>query len=439
MIHLANIMIVTDDAGLGANLRKKLEKQRYKVRVVAGQADALREAESDRPDIILLGDGVKGGDPITLTRMLKAAPATTEIAVCLITTEPSSELQNRALAAGMADVLAPPVTDTKLIARLRPLIRLSSMQVELKQRAIAAKGFEAFVAPPPPPRQEEQEDRILLIGGSVDNIAKHLPHAKLSMVANPYVAEDELETKNYDVAIAVAGEQPEAYLDLCVQSRNNPRLFNLPMVLIADPRQIDEETAYQHGVSGYFANPADPFVLHNSAMFLVRRQRMRWAIREALVEAARPAIKDPATGVFSRAFFDAYLPIRVNYAQTLRRPLSIAFFRVPDVENIRQRFGDEQANHLRLQVSQWITGLLRVEDMTARYEENEFCVVLPDSPQTEASLVINRIAGVLAYTDFAVRDVYEPVKVWVRIGSAEMQEGESAESLIARARQAMVE
>ncbi len=108
------------------------------------------------------------------------------------------------------------------------------------------------------------------------------------------------------------------------------------------------------------------------------------------------------------------------------------------MENIRQRFGYEQANHLRLEVSQWSSGLLRVEDMTARYEENEFCVGLPDSPQSEASLVINRIAGVLAYTDFAVRDVYEPVKVWVRVGSAELGDGDTTASLVARARQAMV-
>jgi hypothetical protein len=37
-----------------------------------------------------------------------------------------------------------------------------------------------------------------------------------------------------------------------------------------------------------------------------------------------------------------------------------------------------------------------------------------------------------------VRDVYEPVKVWVRAGYAELIDGDNTESLIARARQAMV-
>jgi len=441
MIHLANILIVTDDAGLSQELTRKLEQQRYEVRVTDSQADALAEAARDHPDIILLGDTFKGGDPTTFTRILKGSAATYDIAICLVNLVPTAEIQTRALAAGMSDVLTPPLTDTKLIARLRPLLRLQSMQIELQQRGIAARPFDTALPPfaAPARRKTDNEDRILLIGGDVKELARHLPEASVSMVENPYVAEDELENQNYDAAIAVANDQPDAYLDLCTQSRNNPRLFNLPLILIADPAQIDEETAYQHGVSGYFAEPADPFQLNNAAMFLVRRQRMRWAVREALTEAALPAIKDPATGVFSRDYFDSYLPIRVAYAHKLNRPLSIAFFRVPDVEAVRQRFGDEQANHLRLQVSQWITGLLRVEDMTARFEENEFCVVLPDSPQNEASLVINRIAGVLAYTDFAVRDVYEPVKVWVRIGSAELEEGESGEHLVARARQQMAD
>jgi len=288
-------------------------------------------------------------------------------------------------------------------------------------------------------RKSDLEERILLIGHDVEQIGKHLPGAQLSTVADPFQAELELEHKSFDAAIAKINGDPLPYLDLCVQTRNNPRLFNLPLILIADPDSLSEEAAYQHGVSGYFAEPADPFKLNSAAMFLVHRQRLRWAVREALIEAAKPAIKDPATGLFSRAFLDGYLRLRIAHAHKLSRPLSIAFFRVPEVEHIRQRFGEEQANHLRLQVSQWITRLLRTEALTALYQDNEFCVVLPDSPQKEADLVINRIAGVLAYTDFAVREVYEPVKVWVRVGSAELQEGETPKMLVTRARQAMAE
>lgn len=438
MIHLANILIVTDDAVFGDDLLDKLRRHRYQGQVVASQDEAVAAAGQERPDIVLLGASVKGGDPMTLTRTLKASAASADIPVCLLAQSASAELQNRALAAGMADMLTPPISETKLIARLRPLVRLASMQTELQQRALVAQKFDVSIETRPGRRKDSVEERILVIGKPAEDLAKHLPHAKISTVADPYQAEEELENHNYDAAIAIPDGDPARYLDLCVQIRNNPRLFNLPVIMVAKSGEIDEDTAYQHGVSGYFKSPADPFELNNAAMFMVRRQKQRWSIREALGEADTALIKDPATDVFSRAFFDAYVAQRVTYALNHGRPLSVGFFRVPDVENIRQRFGEEQANHLRLQVSQWISGLLRVEDLTARYEDNEFCVLLPDSPESEASLVINRIAGVLAYTDFAVRDVYEPVKVWVRAGYAELTDDDTTESLIARARQAMV-
>jgi two-component system cell cycle response regulator len=438
MIHLANILIATDDAAFGEDLLGKLRRHRYRGQVVASQDEAIEAAGQERPDIVLLGRSIKGGDPMTLTKMLKASVETADIPVCLLAEEASAELQNRALAAGMADMLTPPISETKLIARLRPLVRLASMQTELQQRGQVAQKFGISIETRPHRRKDDRQERILLIGKPAEALAKHLPNAQISYVGDPYQAEDELENHNYDAAIALPHGDPARYLDLCVQIRNNPRLFNLPVIMVAKTGEIDEDTAYQHGASGYFKDPADPFELNNAAMFLVRRQKQRWSIREALGEAETALIKDPATDVFSRPFFDAYVAQRVAYALNHDRPLSIGFFRVPDVENIRQRFGEEQANHLRLQVSQWISGLLRVEDMTARYEDNEFCVLLPDSPESEASLVINRIAGVLAYTDFAVRDVYEPVKVWVRAGYAELTDQDDTESLIARARQAMV-
>jgi two-component system cell cycle response regulator len=47
---------------------------------------------------------------------------------------------------------------------------------------------------------------------------------------------------------------------------------------------------------------------------------------------------------------------------------------------------------------------------------------------------MHRIAGVLAYTDFAVRDVYQPVKVWVQVGCTDAQDGDTVAALLARAR-----
>jgi len=49
-------------------------------------------------------------------------------------------------------------------------------------------------------------------------------------------------------------------------------------------------------------------------------------------------------------------------------------------------------------------------------------------------VVMHRIAGVLAYTDFAVREVYQPVKVWVQVGCTDARNDDTVASLLARGR-----
>jgi two-component system cell cycle response regulator len=434
MIHLANILIATDDPALAQELLQKIRRHGYDGRTVDSLEAALATAEQEHPDIVLTTESLTGGTAIDLANMLKKAPDCAEIPVFLAATSRSAEIKLQALAAGIDDVLSPPIDETKLVARLRPLVRLAIMRTELHRRAVTARRFGVDINETLPPATVETDYPLLVIGPASKALIDALGDARLSFAADPFVADDLLSRNNFDAAILIPEEDPSAYLDFCAQTRNNPRLFNLPVLIVSDPGRVGEEVAYHHGASGFFVAPVNPTELRTSVLTLVRRQRLRWDIRRALGASLQPTTRDEATNLYSRAFLDAYLDDRVAYSTLHGRHLSVLFFRVPDIEGIRQRFGAKQADHLRLQVAQWICALLRGEDVTARYDENEFCVVLPDTPKNEAEIVMNRIAGVLAYSDFAVKDVYEPVKIWTRVGAADLQPEDSASSLVNRAR-----
>jgi two-component system cell cycle response regulator len=434
MIHLANILIATDDSALGQELLDKIRRHGYDGRVVASQQDVLAAAREDRPDVILIGSTIADGDPIVLGKALKNMPETVEAPLALIASVRSPELKAKAFAAGIDDVLSPPLDDVKLQARLRPLVRLSTIQGELHLRAKTARRFGIELTENLPRPSVDDRYPLLLVGPGGPDIAPMFAGAKTSFAADPFIADDLLGSHHFDAAVLLPDSNPSPYLDLCAQTRNNPRLFNLPVLVVTKPDHVAEDIAYHHGASGFFTMPADPHELETAVLSLVRRQRLRWSIRDAIGKAMQPATRDTATGMFNRAFLDSYLEDRVGFATRHGRHLSISFFRVPDIENIRTHFGEEQADHLRLQVGQWISGLLRGEDLTARFDENEFCVVLPDTPKEEADIVVHRIAGVLAYTDFAVVEVYQPIKVWVRVGAAELVADDTAASLVERAR-----
>ena len=168
---------------------------------------------------------------------------------------------------------------------------------------------------------------------------------------------------------------------------------------------------------------------------LIKRQRLRWSIRQALDRTKQGATLDETTGAYTWEFLSQHLGGLIGAAHTWEKHLTLVFFSVPGIVEVREQFGDEAGVHLTRQLAQWITTLVRAEDLTAHYGEHDFCVSLPDTPLHEAGVVMNRIAGILSYTDFAVPEVYQPVTVEVEVGMAELEPHDTAESLIARARE----
>jgi two-component system cell cycle response regulator len=431
--------------------------------LVANIDAVVATARREHPDVILVVGRLSNDEALTLPPRLADIAGAADIPICLATVTHSPEQAARAYAAGIDDVLPPPLDDDKLLAHLRPLVRLAIMHAELHVRAGTAGRFGLDVRDVVSRSAADAGYPLLVIGPGGRQLEQPLRGARFTFADDPIAADDVLGTQNFDAALLVPDAEPAAYLDLCVQMRNNPRLFNLPVLFVCDPGQIDEAVAYRRGASGVFVRPLDAAELRSAVLSVVRRQRLRWAIREALGKTLQDATRDMATGlndpafleayladrvkpiekairdltasVYSRPFLDAYLADRVRFAAKHGRHLSIMFFRLPDLAGLCESFGDQAAEHLRLQVAQWITGLLRGEDVTARYAADEFCVVLPDTPRDEAEIVMHRIAGVLAYTDFAVLGVYQPVKAWVRVGCADLEPNESAERLVERARQ----
>ncbi|MTJ80561.1 MAG: response regulator [Telmatospirillum sp.] len=434
MIHLANILIAADDPSLAQELLQKIRGHGYEGRAVTSLDGALATVEQEQPDIVFATWSLEGGSGIDLARRLRQVPWGAGIPICLAATERNPGAKLAAVEAGADDVLMPPIEEGKLVARLRPLVRLAIMRAELRQRARAAARFGVSVPADLPAAPMPTGYPILLVGDDGAPLAAMLSGAAPSFAADPFIADEMLGRSNFDAAILATGANPGPYLDFCAQARNNPRLFNLPVLLVAAPGVISEEDAYHHGASGLLTTPVDPAELQAAVTTQVRRQRTRWVIRERLAETLADADRDPETGVYSNAFLESYLEDRVRFSTTHGRCLSMMFVRVPDIEGVRVHFGEEQAHHLRRQVAQWITGLLRAEDLTARSGENEFCLVLPDTPRAEAEVVLHRIAGVLAYTDFAVKEVYQPVKIWARVGAADLLPEDTDKTLVARAR-----
>lgn len=430
MIRLANVLIVDQNSSRAAELQDRLGRAGYHAAALATTAETLAHVRAEHPDLVLVA-APADGDAIELGQALKAAAETDDIPVLLLAQEVTAELCRRGLEAGLDDVVTHDCDDSELNARLRPLVRLETMHAELRQRAQIASRF-GIAARERVSGPAQATPVLLLIG---DNLGAARPAleglGEVVLAIDLFEAEEHLGRRNFDAALISFTQEPDGVLGFCSQVRNNPRLFNLPMVLLSAGNAAD---AYRRGATRVLARDAEPALLQTVMLSLVKRQQLRWNIRAALNDSLAPVTRDPLTGAYSRAFFDAYLASRLDLAKARDRHLSVVFFAAPNIDGVRRQFGEDAALHLTQQVGQWITGLLRAEDLTAAYAPNEFCVVLPDTPLAEAEVVMHRIAGVLAYTDFAVREVYQPVKVWVQVGCTDVRADDCVVSLLARAR-----
>jgi two-component system cell cycle response regulator len=433
MIRLANVLIVDGNSSRAASLKERMAKGGYHASLAGDFSDGTKLARSEHPDLILIGEPT-GVDAVAFGLGLKKDPVTSDIPVVVYADQPDAALCTRAVDANLDDVLAYGCDDTELYSRMRPLVRLATMHSELRQRAETARRFGIQARDRVDGSEAGQMPAILVVGDNSASVCQTLDGVgEITRCQSLFEAEDVLGKRNFDAAILAFSEEPEGVLAFCTQVRNNPRLFNLPMVLLAG-LATDPVDAYRRGATRVLRRPVDGEILRSAVVTLVRRQQLRWSVRGALNDSLQGATKDDLTGAYGRAFLDSYLENRIKAAQAQGRHLSVVVFSAPNIDEVRRQFGEDAALHLTQQLAQWITGLLRAEDITAAYKANEFCVVLPDTPLSEAEIVMHRIAGVLAYTDFAVRDVYQPVKVWVQVGSTDIRDDDDLSSVLARAR-----
>ncbi|GAA0569378.1 diguanylate cyclase domain-containing protein [Caenispirillum bisanense] len=436
MIHLANILLVMADTEAARTLHAALVAESFAGPLVTSGAEALAQARALRPDVVVVGEHPADMTSLACARTLKDHPETADIPVFLVGADWPAEALPLLQRIGVDDVLSWPSERAVLGPRLRPLVRLSTMRAELEHRTAAAGRFGLAVSDHVDAPAERPQ--ILVAGTEADQAqvrAAAVTDAELTSAATLYEADDLMARRIFDCLVIGVDGSPEPALDICAQIRRNPRLFNLPVILLLPTETpADVERAYLLGASLVLPRQPSAAALEWALATLVRRQQRRWALRRAFDRTRLPALLSAdLPELYTRDFLLAYLNGRIETARRQGKPLTVIHFAFGGVARIEEEFGSAAGNHLRQQLGQWITSLVRAEDLAAHLGGARFAVALPDTPLEEAQIVMHRIAGVIGYTDFAVQDVYQVVKVWPHVGAAAWSEADTAASLLEHA------
>ena len=151
------VLVVDDEVEMQRALRAGLKYHGFDVHTAGSGEEALREASSWRPDVVLLDLGLPGIDGFeTLGRMRPA----TRAAIIVVSVMPGEKDKVRALDAGADDYVVKPFGTEELVARIRavlrrqadisagePVVRSGDLEIDLGRRTVAVKGRSVRLTP----------------------------------------------------------------------------------------------------------------------------------------------------------------------------------------------------------------------------------------------------------------------------------------------------
>ena len=131
----SKILIVDDEPNALRLLRNLLTPDGYKLLFADSGAEALRVAQSEIPDVVLLDVMMPEMDGYQVCTHLRADPALANIPILMLTALDDRESMLRGLEAGADDFLAKPFDSIELRARIRAITRLNRFRQLYEERA----------------------------------------------------------------------------------------------------------------------------------------------------------------------------------------------------------------------------------------------------------------------------------------------------------------
>lgn len=119
---MATVLIVDDDRKIIDMLRRTLAYEGYHVITATDGHQALVQAQTQRPDVVILDWLMPGLDGIEVARRLREADGTP---ILMLTARDAVEDRVEGLDSGADDYLVKPFAPAELLARIRALLRRS--------------------------------------------------------------------------------------------------------------------------------------------------------------------------------------------------------------------------------------------------------------------------------------------------------------------------
>jgi two-component system phosphate regulon response regulator PhoB len=119
----SHILVVDDEPDISALVAYHLARESYRVRTASSGPEAIRAAELERPDLIVLDLMLPGMSGLQVLEELRGRPETRDIPVILLTARREEQDRIQGLRQGADDYVAKPFSPQELILRVAAVLR----------------------------------------------------------------------------------------------------------------------------------------------------------------------------------------------------------------------------------------------------------------------------------------------------------------------------
>jgi diguanylate cyclase len=158
-------------------------------------------------------------------------------------------------------------------------------------------------------------------------------------------------------------------------------------------------------------------------------------LKEANKRIEELAELDELTGSFNRRCIMRMLDDEIARAQRSKTPCSVALIDLDWFKRINDAYGHPTGDEVLRTFAITVFANIRHIDRFGRYGGEEFLLVLPDTPDSAAARIIDRLRAIVAELDWSA---FSPgMRITISAGLATIKPDESPDALLARADSAL--
>lgn len=438
----ARVLVVDDIVTNVKLLDAKLTAEYFEVVTAYSGTEALSKIEENEPDIVLLDVMMPGMDGFEVCRRIKSNPKTAHIPVIMVTALDQSSDRVAGIEAGADDFLTKPVDDAALFARVRSLVRMKMMTDELRMREVTGQSMGLFDASGMP-NEADLVGSILIIEDRPDTVTWFRealePAYEVYAVDTFEEAVVRVRGGDYDLIMVSLGVRGFDGLRLCSQLRSLPDKRHVPILVIVsdgDRRKLNQ--ALEMGVNDYLTRPIDRNEMLARVRTQLRKKHYADRLRHNVEMSLEMAITDQLTGLHNRRYMAKHLDNLLSQSKHSGKPLSYAIMDIDFFKSVNDTYGHDTGDEVLKEFAKRVAANIRGMDLACRFGGEEFVVVMPDTDQTFAFAVAERLRRQIETVPFPVSRTPGQLNITVSIGlSALTGEDDTAEALLHRADQAL--